>query len=208
MKKWYNIDQITRYLVSSVVRYDGYPVFVTAIQFGDGEWYNIHFTDLLTNEKNMKRSTSPDWNFDPVPLGFVNMSKFGQQELAFVAMRKPLRAWKTGVSTKTLVVESVSYHIPHPRMVKSYLTSRALARCVIGDYPSYEKATAKLAPRRGRETVSMIAFSRRFAVDTDSKLYHHLHYGPVGTWKDDIDLDENYKFLHETLAEDMRHEAV
>jgi hypothetical protein len=208
MKKWYNIDQITRYLVSSVVRYDGYPVYVTSIDFAYDEAYKISFTDLLTGEGDVKVSTSPRWNFDPVPLGFVNMSNFGQQDYALTAMRKPLRAWKTGVSTKTLVVESVSYDIPHPRMAKGYLTSRALARCVIGDYPSYEKATAKLAPRRGNETVSMIAFSRRFAVDTNSKLYHHLHFGPVGTWKDDIDLDENYKFLHETLAEDMRHEAV
>jgi hypothetical protein len=80
------------------------------------------------------------------------------------------------------------------------LMSGALRSTIIRNFPSVEDALKQLDGKN----VSGVAFSHRFWVDQDRKLYYRNIPDPTGSVEHDVPvLDNNYRYLEEALEEDM-----
>ena len=129
-------------LANCLVRIGESPVWVGEI----GEDFSTTFTYL----SNGRMSVIPDirkvvdFNIQPVPLGYINLG-----EKAVYLRRIPRRRWKQGLSSDSL----------DKRIGAHALRSRSMANCILGRYPSLEKALSRV-----KDGLFSSAFDRDWAV--------------------------------------------
>lgn len=179
----YSVQDLQMRLGKSLVRYDGRPYFIMAI---DGRTVMGIFTD---NEREYTFKL-PDTKLDvrPVPLGYANT---GAE--ALYLSRVPQRRYKQGLSEESLKV--LGRHA-----ARRLLTSKPLAECILNKYPSYVAACKRV---REDKRVSSVAFSRKFCVEKDDTgllflRYRHEKVGWVNKYQPE--LGESHQYLAEELA--------
>lgn len=195
-KEFYDLNHIQSYLGSSIVRYNGKPIYIQQCTAGaNAGQYLIRYCSLdmaRDDEQEVRICNYPDDVIDltPVPLGMVNVPG----GIVHVC-RSPHRQWKIGLSSR-----NVSMKILHCKTDKALVAanrlpfSEHLEDTILGKYPTLDKILGMARP--------IGAFSRRFGVIDKHLAYRTrhrvgkiIHGRPV--------LDDNFFYLREVLMEDL-----
>jgi hypothetical protein len=208
LRKFYDIEQAQLYLSDSVVRYDGEPVYIrTVMEHEDADHkrrdYLVEFNNIEhPNEHDAEHLSAAGWNFEPVPLGMVNMFKDGVRRVVDVS-RMPKRAWRVGLNSNNISTGPVgSFRLPNNFGVHSLLFSTELKQTIKGIYPTFKEAVGMVEDENEDQCV---AFSRRFAVgkewDSMSLIYSKINNAVGVCDTEEPRLYEPYKYLQQALEE-------
>lgn len=203
-KPFYDVEHANRYLSASVIRVKDAPVMVQGVR-GEGLrraviLYNaLHLADDEVKEVPL---TSPTVDMDPVPLGFVTYSRFGNPSRMCVVSRNPVRDWKVGLARGNIRIEGHPTYGGETPERADMMRSRALADTIMGVFPSMRQAIKQV---QAGGAVG-VAFSRRFGLGGNSRLYYYALPAAVGRIYDNntVVLDKDYEYLSQVLQEDMR----
>ena len=105
-KKFFNTDHAYLYLVGSVIRVDGLPVYVRNVTYSRETRRQILTYAPVENydegrvDKIHLDSSRIDMN--PIPLGFINFQEFGKPKITVGAYRVPSRQWRIGLTTDNM----------------------------------------------------------------------------------------------------------
>lgn len=136
----------------SVVLFESKPVIVMDVQ--DVE--NVVVQDILSGDVKRVKVAELDLQPSHAPLGYV-MTQHG----VYMAMRKPVRKFKQGLTQDNLIVKGVlqkrGEDVPRRAV---HFSSIELAKTMIGDFPDIGKAFKMV--RRGDARI--VPFSRDWAV--------------------------------------------
>lgn len=180
----YTVNDLQMRLADSLVTYKQEPFYVNVIQ-------GTSLQGVLTSSQKMQVIRLPDEQLDitPVPLGYVNSNAS-----CFYVRRLPHRRYKQGLNKYNIRADSLMN-------LRGLLSSKYLASCIMGDYPSFEEAVGLL--NEGRERV---AFSRRFALQREPIGLQFLEYRSERCgWvsKGEPVLGEGFEYLKEELAKEI-----
>lgn len=137
-------DNISMRLLNSVVRVGKTPVYVI-----DAGAQEIRYKSLTSGRENTINLKSPRLDLSPIPLGYVNY----RGEIYYLS-RMPVRKYKQGLSSESLNMNGRNGR------AKDVLRSKALAKCVLGQYPSQQEAIQRIKDGE----IMGLAFSRQFAI--------------------------------------------
>jgi len=139
------LDDANRRLASTVIRFDGKPVYVLRIR----ESCDIEMFDMLSQKNIVGHYTKQEKLIDihPVTLGYVNIGG-----CAIYTWRMPSRRSKQGLHQESL-------HM-HKNIGADVLASLALAKTIINNFPTIEDCVDLLTTK----AVEEIAFHRKFAL--------------------------------------------
>ena len=132
-------------------------VYVNTVLKCRGNYVYIMDTDLKTripglvytplpyssNHTNWEAIESPQWDFSNIKLGYVNdMSSDIPDESSFYLERKPVRIVRQGLHKDNIHIKNntLSKGWPLGALVKEI----GFNKCLLGDYPTYTVAVAKL----------------------------------------------------------------
>jgi len=175
-------------LCSSIVRYDNRPTLIVNIL--DGEEENpLRCIHIDRGEEVYTHWNDPKWNFEPVPLGFINGDNL---KGTIYSYRVPNRQYRVGLSSENLHTETLasscgtqafhnSLRDSATVLRRGIATSRkntALSRCIAGEYPSVANALDTL----DKGIKYSIGVSRDFAIDGNFCLFFRTDM--VGIVKD------------------------
>lgn len=137
----------------SVVMYQGRPVMVMNIE----DVNSVIVEDILEGEAKRVKVSDLDLQPASAPLGYVLSG-----ENVFMAMRKPVRKFKQGLTQENMIVRPVSFgrRVEALRGRGVHFGSKEVAKTMIGDFPDIGKAFQDV--RSGR--MSIVPFSRDWAV--------------------------------------------
>ena len=121
----------------------------------------------------------------PIPIGYMNCER-GATYLVRLAKRR----WKQGLDQAGIRVVGRSY------LGVNYTATKEFLSCLKGEYPSLEEATVQ-----AKELCSVIAFSRKWAIDYVGALF--FRGKAVGHTRGGVHLNEVYKYLTELLEESL-----
>ena len=193
---WDNAQDANMRIARSVIRYDGFPVFVhEVLETRDG--LMVYYSTMEEDAGNLAGEPVPltdnGWDFTPVPLGYLNTPRYG----ALYSSRVPIRKWKQGLHMENFVVRRGERHYE----VGEFLNDQVLTNCILGNYPKFKQCLDKVL--KDRESA---AFHRHYAlVPADAGLVWLLHKeDKVGYVADgEAHLGPEYEYLKEELAEAM-----
>ena len=199
-KEFYDQDHAIRYLNHSIIRVDNVPVLIERIDVrGSSLYAQYHpierMADAYTKQVLLK---SPRINMNPVPLGYVNWKNWNRKLVALKAFRIPQRAWKIGLTTRSLRILPGSMERETKDML---LYSKYMKATICNDFPSLEHVLSKIRDK----DVGSVAFSRRFSLSSGGSLFFIQLSKKVGeVYKNTLKLYDRYMFLSELLEKDMR----
>lgn len=164
----------------------GEPVYVQRV-LDSGMCY-LHMIDDENNATITKHID--DLDMHPVPLGYVNV----RGDVVYLARIPMRRDWKQGLrqanswSSKGLLDD-----IPR----------KSIRHCIIGKYPTFNKACkdVKIGVARGRNKI--IAWHRHWAIETSDFIQYKNHEIVGKLEKGKPVLFDRYKYLKEALEESM-----
>jgi hypothetical protein len=179
--------------------YAGTRLRDSLVRLGDGRPFYVHsvredgtVSGSLAGSPFDTTASMDDLNLSPVPLGYVN-----KKRIVSYTSRSPTRHYKQGLTSYTLVAKGSPVS----------LTSRDLAKTIMGVYPSVESVMEDVLT----EEKSAQAFSRHFCVKGRTNgnpllMYKHKPVGVI-SWNSDacranFSLDDDYKYLNEVLEEE------
>jgi hypothetical protein len=152
----------------------------------------VHATNLLTQLTVVEPLNSENWNWKPVPLGYVNT---GPQ--AVYVFRRPIRKWKQGLHRDNMGVGNRADLAPIRLRHADILRSRELGRCIQRDYPSFEDASKAVMEGDARGKVASRSFHPEFSLERNELGLLWLAYrGTRVGW---------YEKGHLRLGEGMQH---
>ena len=202
-KEFWDIATAVRYLDHCVIRIGGKPIFishVTEAAAGDNDW---KLDVQLLEDPDVGRIIylpNDEVDMNPFDLGMVNYPSFDFHQ-AFIATRCPQRMWKVGLARNNLQTMGLpNNNMAVPINNTDLCISPCLHKTIMGEYPSYDEAKKMLTKAR-----SSVAFSRRFALSGDGKIYHAVAPRAVGTHDGPPRLDKEYMYLEEVFVEDLIH---
>lgn len=155
-----NSNDVSSRLSGTVIRYRERPIYIESV-----EGYELFCRDILA-DKNFSCDVNKDLNLDfrSPALGYVNTGRG-----CFYYSRIPTRGYKQGLEPRGT---SMLYSTGENRGARD-LTSKAVARCIVGDYPSFKDALE--AAKKGR----YLAFDRNYCVGPSREKVGEIHlYGP------------------------------
>lgn len=137
----------------SVVMYQGRPVMVMNVE----DINSVIVEDILEGEAKRVKVSDLDLQPASAPLGYVLAG-----DNVFMAMRKPVRKFKQGLTQENMIVRPVSFkRRDEPLRGRGvHFGSKEVAKTMIGDFPDIGKAFQDV--RSGR--MSIVPFSRDWAV--------------------------------------------
>lgn len=211
------LEEAEMRLNSTVVLYDGEPVYVSRIASaapGDPkpDIFRVYAQPLPMDklegpnprEQFRKFISSKKFDLSTFKMGFMN--KDGK---IYYCSRKPRRQYKQGISNNTLCCEEVTagpvnpYMDPRPNLQLSKLIyERCFVDMIKGVYPTFQDAVKLLE----NDDTSAVAFSREYALvkdtDLDGLFYLYHKQDKVGfILNDQINLAKKMKCLKEALVE-------
>lgn len=174
-------------LSGCVVRYLGVPVYITGVRDG-AEGVILEFHKLGGEEVRSRKITNPDWDFRPVPLGYVN-----HQGTAYFVERQPIRKWKHGLHPDNMRV------YPETRNMNNVIKTNSMSECILREYPAFGLALDRVKAGKW----SSCAFHQLYAFAGGGKKLYLMYRGePCGTViEGKIALDPSMMFLSEEIAE-------
>ncbi len=170
-------------LAGTVVRFRGEPFYIRDVDGGDGG-LTVRGKFLISGKLvDALKLGVEDWNFIPVPLGYVNLPRGD----ARFESRMPTRKWKQGLAKN---------HLRHTQ-----IDSRSLGKTILGQYPTLGRAKERTLERE-----VTTAFARNWALGGGANNIHVLYRDKrVGRMEEDgIHLSPEYRFLQEDLQENIR----
>ncbi len=167
-------------LHNTVVVSAGRPCLVISVE----NRHEVIVQDL--EDGNHSRVKVVDLDLDPshAPLGYVI-----NDGDVLIAMRKPTRRYKQGLSGENLVVQPVLEKAAERRLGRLHYASKSIGRTMLGKYPSIEEAFQKT--RKGQARI--VPFNRDWAVANHEDELCLVFRGEVVGYV----LDESVKLLPE-----------
>lgn len=157
-----DLQDIQQQYVASVCKYKDEPIFITSVN--DKKELSVVFTRYGKKGKiPFSRDKIKPW---AGPIGFVNEGGH-----AFYLYRQPIRRFVVGFSRHNVECVSLPYHDMH-KMVNIYrdiqrLDLKSIAHALLNEYPTLSEAISI-----ARKTEGTCAFHKRFAVDSNRKVYY------------------------------------
>lgn len=206
-KKFFNLDHAIRYLNESIIRFEGEPIYVFSIDSGrHSKNFMLYYYKVGDPDRTHKYILSDNSSIDmnPVPLGMLSLKASPKDKFSTGYIeRTPLRQYKIGLSRGNFKHKYVhpKYSMKYGSSVSNLLLSTELRDTIMGEYPAYKEAY-----KSAKDQGNIVAFSRRFAVGQDDKLYYKALQVPVGVAKSGSPtLDDDAFFLKEVLEEDFKN---
>jgi hypothetical protein len=198
--RYENVEEAESRLRSTVVMYDGKPVWVDHVVRGTGpSGLSVQIYSLpRLREKREVDLFDPKLNMRNIPLGYVN---YGHDALYLTRM--PARRFKQGLNSENV-------HIPRDKMFNEHgdrinwgtiYSSQGFADSMSGKFPSFEEAAKKLADESEFKSV---AFSRVFALSRNPLGLNILLYkGNEVAWSEShaFKLPGNKSFLQQVIEQ-------
>ncbi len=197
MKKhpfFYDVRHAKMYLQHSVIRFKKQPIYIINVTKGSKEIL-IHFIFLLNTQEQIINITNKDLNFLPVPLGYAN--KINKD--VHIYIRKPVRAWKIGLSLSNIRV--TTYSLTPLYIPNNILFSNSLYKTIINNYPTYSETRKKL---KKSDCDEIIAFHRHFCLRKEKdliKIYYYKYKDSIGFPALTPILNPKFSFLNEHLKD-------
>lgn len=186
---WDNQGDAQMRTAGSIVRWKGDPVYIKEVYINDNRKVAARMVNLRTGKQHRSILASKDWDWTPVPTGFVNV-----RSRTFYVSRVPIRKWKQGLHRDNVKI------VPQNPGGRDIIRTAEFAACVRRDYPSFEECMTRLDDKIA---VSW-AFHPEWAVERDpSGLTWLLHRSRKVGWlqDDEAKLGEEYGYLKESYAE-------
>ncbi len=152
-------------LGNSVVMSGGRPVLV----IGTEDRHTVHVQDLETEKVSKVKVAELDLEPSHAPLGYII-----EGDEVYLAMRKPARRFKQGLTGDNLVVRKVLQDEGRPRG-RIHHASKAIGRTMMGQFPDVGTAFQKV--RNGLSNI--VPFHRDWAVGIDEGELSLLFRGEV-----------------------------
>ena len=184
MLNWYgnDVEYARQKLSNSVVKLDGEPIWVVAIDAVDCVLYSKVSSPTIENYTSLEKL-----DFSPFKLGNYN----GLQ--TFYVSRIPVRGWTQGLKQTNLQFST-----------KLDLSSTAFYNLLIGKYPSFEECVECLI----NEERTKIAFNRVFSIYKEKdELILFYKNSPVGTIFNYNKLNVNF-FNHYSFLRELYYEGI
>ena len=170
------INDLKNILAGSVIRSNEKPFLVANVV--DAETFLLSGYLIENGAEHTIKITDPHLNFEPVPLGYMCLE---QSPADVFTYRTPMRQYRVGLGSETFqyaIPPSGSLGEAHrmkardsahsiKRAVSSAKKNIALNKCIMGIFPSIEKAFETIED--GKK--SLVAVSRDFAIDRDYCLF-------------------------------------
>lgn len=188
-KTFYDLNQARSYLTDSIIRFEKKPIYVFDVLRHLND-IHIHYSPLNCMDEQVINITHKAIDLNPVELGWVNYQPPFKNEFILIrSFRKPIRAWKVGLSA-----ENIYYEPNNGLRSINFLRSMGLYNTISNVYPSVENCLSK----------GNMAFSRSFAINKNKELLYLLTDEPVGkVHRSDLQLDPKYYYLSELLGKEM-----
>ncbi len=211
---FFDTRQMHMYLSGSVIRYKGFPIYVTEVSESETIFY------LLVGENGEDKPKrigikNKDIDLKPVSLGFSKL-EYKNLTTNYVLSRIPARMYKIGLCSQNLRIDYVGLNYNFPYSSGKIIFSKSLKKTILGEYVSIEKALKEVTDNQN--TLSC-AFSRHFSIGSDKEindkckvqdsftkllLYYYKFTSPIGEIPDGKPiLYEKYTFLQEHLGESI-----
>ncbi len=197
MKKhpfFYDINHTRMYLKNSVIRFRKQPIYITGV-LRKVEEIGLRFVFLTRTKEYSIDLTNKALDFSPVPLGYSNTIT----GIVKIYSRKPIRAWKTGLSNTNLAI--ATYNLIPQYVPNDTLHSRSLYNTITNKYPTYTEIRERLKKGENRDT---IAFHRHFCLRKEGdfiKLYYYKYGISIGFGSFLPILNPAFSFLNEHLKD-------
>lgn len=184
-------EDIHQQYYNNIVLYKGKPVYVVLVDADK----NVTILDLLTQKKDIVPFSFETFKPPAIRLGMINCA----QTVVYTS-RQPFRKMQVGINSGNMIVSKAmpeqdeDFQYIAQKNVRR-LTDKAIAACLMGDYPSFDKAlkTAREVAGGG------VAFDRQFAVThKGSIIYKQQIVGSIkksGKTVEDIVFNEGYEYL-------------
>lgn len=161
------LEDLHSILSGSVMRYDNQPVLIANLTGPEDTpiiAYYLKSGNVFTSHWN-----DPKWNFEPVPLGFINVEA---HKSCYYLGRGVGRQFKVGLTTDNSIVSTLNKRIGDMAMnIRRWISSErkntSLHNTIVGAYPSLNTAYESLE----EGLFTHIAVSREFAIDKNYCLY-------------------------------------
>lgn len=164
-----SIEEANNRLGSTVVTYEGRPVYVQEVIPHDDGVMRVKFREFpFRGDLVRKKINSPAFKrFETIPLGFMNLFSNGRRHTTFCE-RTPNRQRRQGLSGDTF--SSSSLIGERGVGFSDSISADAFREMVLGEYPTYDEALGRLVPN------SSIAVDREFAVLRTPEGYTHVYH--------------------------------
>lgn len=139
-------------LYHTVVMHNKRPAVVIGTEGKD----SVVLQDLITEKLTKAELSEVDLEPSHAPLGYVIDG--GE---VYLAMRKPARRYKQGLTGENLVVKTFLQKEGMPQRARFNYASKAIGRTILGEYPSVEESFQK-----ARATGKIVPYHRDWAVGT------------------------------------------
>lgn len=163
-----SLEEAQNRLGQTIVTYEGRPVYVALVEPHPDETMRLRITEWpFSGAPVRKKINSPAFNrFQTPPLGFANYFRDGLTHTSYCE-RIPARQRHQGLCAN---VFSGSSLVGHDLNWARFYTSDAFREMVMGEYPAWDDAVARLVPN------SSIAVDREFAVMMTPEGFVHFYY--------------------------------
>lgn len=147
---WDNQEDARMRLLNSVVRFKDQAVTITDINAG----LTVYFTYLATGNASKAAIESRDWDWSPVPTGYVNTNRH-----AVYVERMPVRKWKQGLHRDNTKIRGEGQRL----IDRDIIFSKHFAQTVKMKFPKYKDALKDVTNNKYKSR----AFSLHYSLDRD-----------------------------------------
>jgi hypothetical protein len=202
-KKFYDIGQAQNYLTGSIIKINNEPVYILDVS----SRMILSFVDIENYGRSDKsqsiKITDSNVDMGPIHLGLINLSNpFNVNNNIYISYRLPIRQSRIGLITNNIMILD-----EHRKIITEkgrIIFSKGMKNTMKNIYPSFTKAIEKI----NNNEIKNIAFSKRFYISKDRKLYYIFIDTPVGEIKENkIKLKTPFLYLTEMLEEDIKNVA-
>lgn len=207
--KYETVDEVKFRLESSVVLYDGKPVYISRVGMAEAddkkEIARVYFYDLplLNGDKKgggetRKYLSSRKFDLSPFKMGYMN----DKGRATFVS-RAPVRQNKQGLTSNVTTFQDMMGRRSEDVSFNTMIRSQGFVDMVAGKYPSFQECGDML----DNKDILSVALSRSFAFSIDHDLealfltHKGVRCGMVTRGQKAIKIPQKFHFLKEEMEE-------
>ena len=214
-KDFFDLNHAQNYLTGSLILLDGKPIIIEDVERREARFQIIYcelFSKIETQKyyigENFIRTNKKEWldnqsiDFNPVPLGFVNLLDEKNLYSCIYVARYPSIGYKIGLSEANIFrVPLIKDHIFSNNISDRLILRSCFIRdTIMGRFPSFRKAKKVVK----ESYTNQIAFSRKFAIFGDRLFYKGIEDNVGSFINRRVVLKDDFKFLVQVLEEDTR----
>lgn len=206
-KDFFDVGQASQNLRASIIRIADKPVYVMDVVASEPRKINspllIQYSPLANINEDVETIPLKDIKVDmnPVKLGFCNYLH-DEGYASYYVSRYPTRKWKIGLSRENISVMMPGGYEADKYVIGKLFPTKLLAATINNRYPSVKEIIKGFNRYSGTR-----AFSRRFTITSELRVYYKTTEQSVGIVKQDkgtISLFDDFFYLKEVLKEDLQ----